>query len=88
MNTNNQYGTDGGAFDSTRRFTRDLASRGMDAASEAQRHIGEYAHATGRYVANQPLKSALIAAAVGAAVAALVLVMRRNSRSNSDYYYY
>ena len=39
--------------------------------------------ATGRYVSEQPLKSALIAAAVGAAVAALVLAIRRNRR---DYY--
>jgi len=46
--------------------------------------VGEYAHATTRYVAEQPLKSALIAAAIGAAVAALVLAMRRNS--NKRYY--
>jgi ElaB/YqjD/DUF883 family membrane-anchored ribosome-binding protein len=51
---------------------KDLANRGVTS-------VGEYAHATTRYVAEQPLKSALIAAAVGAAVAALVLAMRRNS---------
>ena len=39
--------------------------------------------ATTRYVSEQPVRSALIAAAVGAAVAALVLAMRRNRR----YYY-
>jgi ElaB/YqjD/DUF883 family membrane-anchored ribosome-binding protein len=66
---------------------RDLASRsasGMsDATTAAQRQLGQYAQATGRYVTEQPVKSALIAAAVGAAVAALVLAMRRNKR----YYY-
>lgn len=54
-----------------------------DATARAGRHLGDYAHATGRYVRHQPVKSALIAAAVGAAVAALVLAMRRNKR----YYY-
>jgi ElaB/YqjD/DUF883 family membrane-anchored ribosome-binding protein len=61
---------------------KDLAGRGVssmgDGAQAAQRHIGRYANATGRYVMEQPLKSALIAAAVGAAVAGLVLAMRRN----------
>ena len=56
---------------------KDLANRGVNS-------VGEYAHATTRYVAEQPVKSALIAAAVGAAVAALVLAMRRNS--NKRYY--
>ena len=66
---------------------RDLASRGVssvsDATTAAQRQLGQYAQATGRYVTEQPVKSALIAAAVGAAVAALVLALRRNKR----YYY-
>ncbi|HSI54826.1 MAG: hypothetical protein ACAH21_18780 [Ramlibacter sp.] len=66
---------------------KDLASRGVNTVSEAtsaaQRQIGQYAQATGRYVTEQPVKSALIAAAVGAAVAALVLAWRRNR--NSDY---
>ena len=65
----------------------DLARRGAssvsDATAAAQRQLGQYAQATGRYVADQPVKSALIAAAIGAAVAALVLAMRRNRR---DYY--
>jgi ElaB/YqjD/DUF883 family membrane-anchored ribosome-binding protein len=63
---------------------RHMANRGMsgmsDAAGAAQRRAAEYAQATGRYVAEQPVKSALIAAAVGAAVAALVLAMRRSSQ--------
>ena len=66
---------------------RGFASKGAssmgDVTHSAQRHLGQYANATGRYVTEQPVKSALIAAAVGAAVAALVLAMRRNKR----YYY-
>lgn len=61
---------------------KDLASKSATGVSEAtaaaQRQIGQYAQATGRYVSEQPVKSALIAAAVGAAVAALVLAWRRN----------
>jgi ElaB/YqjD/DUF883 family membrane-anchored ribosome-binding protein len=66
---------------------KDFTSKGVssvsDATTAAQRQLGQYAQATGRYVTEQPVKSALIAAAVGAAVAALVLAMRRNKR----YYY-
>lgn len=62
----------------------DLARKGAhtvsDATLQAQRRLGQYAQATGRYVSEQPVKSALIAAAVGAAVAALVLAIRRNRR--------
>jgi len=59
------------------------ASRVSDASVAAQLQLGEYARATGRYVVDEPVKSALIAAAVGAAVTALILAMRRNKR----YYY-
>ena len=66
---------------------RDLASKGVssvtDATAAAQKQLGQYAQATGRYVSEQPVKSALIAAAIGAAVAALVLALRRNN--NRDY---
>jgi ElaB/YqjD/DUF883 family membrane-anchored ribosome-binding protein len=66
----------------------DLARRGASTVSEAtaaaQRQLGHYAQATGRYVSEEPVKSALIAAAIGAAVAALVLAIRRNRRD--DYY--
>jgi ElaB/YqjD/DUF883 family membrane-anchored ribosome-binding protein len=62
---------------------RDLRYGVRDLASKSANSMGEYAQATGRYVSEQPVKSALIAAAVGAAVAALVLAMRRNRR----YYY-
>ena len=64
-----------------------LASKGAssmgDVTTPAGRHLGDYAHATGRYVTNQPVKAALTAAAVGAGGAALLLAMRRNKR----YYY-
>lgn len=98
MNTNE---TNEGTFDSTRRQAnealerageraRELANRGMssvsDAASTAQRQFSHYAQATGRYVADQPVKSALIAAAVGAGVAMLVLALRRNGHRNRNYY--
>ena len=65
----------------------DLARKGAstmsDATAAAQRQLGEYAQATRRYVSDEPVKSALIAAAIGAAVAALVLAIRRSRR---DYY--
>lgn len=64
---------------------KDLANRGVhtvtDTAHAAQRQLGQYASATGRYVAEQPLKSALIAAAVGAVVAGLILALRRDRSS-------
>jgi ElaB/YqjD/DUF883 family membrane-anchored ribosome-binding protein len=65
-----------GATDLARRSATTVS----DATAAAQRRLGEYAQATGRYVADEPLKSALIAAAVGAAVAALVMAIRRNRR--------
>ncbi len=65
----------------------DLARKGAstvsDATAAAQRQLGEYAQSTRRYVSEEPVKSALIAAAIGAAVAALVLAIRRSRR---DYY--
>lgn len=67
---------------------QDLASRSMSAVGEsahvAQERLGRYATVTGRYVTEQPVKSAMIAAAVGAAVAAIVMVAR--SRRNRYYY--
>jgi ElaB/YqjD/DUF883 family membrane-anchored ribosome-binding protein len=60
----------------------DLATDGAssvgDASAAAQKELTRYARVTGRYVAEEPVKAALIAAAVGAAVAALVLAMRRH----------
>jgi len=48
--------------------------------------MGEYASAGTRYVSDHPLKSALIAAAVGAAVAGIVLAMRHR-RDIQDRYF-
>lgn len=63
-----------------------LARQSLDMAAEAseraQRSMHRYADATTRYVANEPLKAVLIAAAVGATVALLVAsaVRQRHSR--------
>ncbi|MBI2772056.1 MAG: DUF883 family protein [Burkholderiales bacterium] len=63
---------------------KDLASKGMgsagDAAAAAQKQLSRYADATGRYVADQPVKSVLIAAAAGAVIAALVVAARRRNQ--------
>ena len=84
-------GITGQALDSTREFAnqaleragekvRDLRYGVKDLASKGASSVGQYAQATTRYVAEQPLKSALIAAAIGAAVAALVLALRREKQ--------
>lgn len=74
---------------SLRTGVQGAASRGVSAMSEraaaAQRYMGEYASASTRYVSEHPLKSALIAAAIGAAVAGLVLAMRHR-RDNDKYF--
>lgn len=61
---------------------KELASKGVHTvsgtASAAQRQLSEYASTTGRYVTERPLKSALIAAAIGAAVAGLIIALRRH----------
>ena len=67
------------AFEKATEKARDLRYGARELASRGVSSVGEYAQATTRYVAEQPLKSALIAAAIGAAVAALVMAMRRNS---------
>ncbi|HYE69948.1 MAG TPA: hypothetical protein VEA35_05560 [Ramlibacter sp.] len=60
---------------------QDFASRGLstvgESAAVARDRLGNYAYATRSYVAEQPVKSALIAAAVGAVVAGIVLAARR-----------
>jgi ElaB/YqjD/DUF883 family membrane-anchored ribosome-binding protein len=66
------------AFEKAGEKVRDLRYSAKELANKGASSVGEYAQATTRYVAEQPLKSALIAAAVGAAVAALVLAMRRD----------
>ena len=84
-------------IDSTRRLAadalerasstvKDLRSGVSDRASSAQRYMGEYASAGTRYVSEHPMKSALIAAAIGAAVAGLVIAMRHR-RDLQDRYF-
>jgi len=60
---------------------RDLRYGMKDLASKGASSMGEYAQLTRGYVTEKPVKSALIAAAVGAGVAALVLALRRNRRT-------
>lgn len=78
----------GGMFDSTREFAaqaleraadrmRELRHGMADTASSAQRRVYRYTSATSRFIADQPLRSALIAAGVGALVMAAALVARR-----------
>ena len=72
-----------------RASVNDVAGRGLhamgDRAVAAKHYVGEYAVAGRRYVGEHPVKSALIAAAVGAAVAGLVIAWR-NHRSGRDIY--
>ncbi len=60
---------------------QDMATRGIHAASDAgakvQKRVSHYTEATSRYVAEQPVRSVLIAAAAGAALAALVIAASR-----------
>jgi ElaB/YqjD/DUF883 family membrane-anchored ribosome-binding protein len=88
---------DSKTLDSTRRMAaealeratstmKDLRSGVSDRAAAAQRYMGDYAGASTRYVSEHPLKSALIAAAVGAAVAGIVLAMRHR-RDLQDRYF-
>ena len=61
-----------------------LARQSMDMAAEAKHKAEEsmarYAGITTKYVTEQPVRSILIAAAVGAAVALLVTAARNNKR--------
>jgi len=74
-----------GAAQEWRQSAQDMASRSLhkvsDRAAAAQRQLGQYATTSTRYVAEHPLKSALIAAAVGAAVAGIVIALRHRGDS-------
>jgi ElaB/YqjD/DUF883 family membrane-anchored ribosome-binding protein len=61
-------------------LVRRSASTVSDATLAAQRQLDQYIDATKSYVAREPVKSALMAAAVGAALAVLLLAMRRSRR--------
>jgi ElaB/YqjD/DUF883 family membrane-anchored ribosome-binding protein len=71
------------ALDRASATVKDLRSGMTDRAAAAQRYMGDYARTGTRYVADHPLKSALIAAAVGAAVAGLVIALRHREDSDS-----
>jgi ElaB/YqjD/DUF883 family membrane-anchored ribosome-binding protein len=73
------------ALDRASSTVKDLRSGMSDRASAAQRYVGEYASVGKNYVAEHPLKSALVAAAIGAAVAGLVIAMRHR-RDNERYF--
>ncbi len=57
--------------------------RGLESASKtsarAQRRFEEAADVTGRYIADQPVRSVLLAAAAGAALTALIVLATRRS---------
>lgn len=59
-------------------------SRGADALSDtaaaAQRRVHRYQRAATRYVSDQPVKTALIAAAVGAGITILLVALSRSRR--------
>jgi ElaB/YqjD/DUF883 family membrane-anchored ribosome-binding protein len=63
-------------------LARTSADSVSDATSAARRQLGGYANATRRYVADEPLKSALISAAVGAAAAMLLMAVLRQRRDS------
>lgn len=64
------------SLDQAQRFARRNLNAASDARARAQKALSRYADNTGDYVANQPIKSVLIAAAAGAAIAALFLSAR------------
>ena len=66
------------AFEKAGARLRDLRSNVKDVANRSASSMGDYAQATTRYIADEPIKSALIAAAIGAAVAGLVIALRRS----------
>lgn len=65
---------------------KDLRSGMSDRASEAQRRMNQYASLGTQYVADNPLKTALIAAAIGAAVAGVYLAMRHRRELQDRYF--
>lgn len=66
------------------RKAEEYANQGMDMAvnakDKARESLSHYSEATSRYVADKPMQSVLIAAAVGAAIAMLVSSARNRSR--------
>ncbi len=71
------------ALDRASATVKELRSGMSERASAAQRYMGDYASAGTRYVSEHPLKTAMIAAAVGAAIAGLVIALRHRSDNDS-----
>ena len=71
------------ALDRASASMKDLRSGMSERAAVAQRYMGDYARTGTRYVTEHPLKSALVAAAVGAAVAGLVIALRHREDRDS-----
>jgi len=71
------------ALDRASASMKDLRSGMTDRAGAAQRYLGDYARTGSRYVTENPLKSALVAAAVGAAVAGLIIALRHREDRDS-----
>lgn len=69
------------AFEALATKAQDTLRRGLDAASQtgaqAQESVQRYADATGKYIAQQPVKSVLIAAGAGALLAGLLMALRK-----------
>lgn len=87
-------GIGGGVFDNTREFAaqaleraaqraaqkmRDLRDGVSDTADAAGRQVHRYASATSRYIADQPLRTAMMAVGVGALVTAAIVIARRRA---------
>ena len=53
-----------------------------DAGQGASERFGEAAQVTTRYIADQPVRSVLVAAAAGAAITALLVLATRHSRDD------
>jgi ElaB/YqjD/DUF883 family membrane-anchored ribosome-binding protein len=74
------------ALDRASSTMKDLRSGMSDRASAAHRYMGDYASVGKTYVTDHPLKSALIAAAVGAAVAGIVIALRHRRELEDRYF--
>lgn len=79
LDSTRMYAND--AFDRAGSRFRDLRTGVKDMASRGASSVGGYANTATRYIADEPVKSALIAAAIGAAVAGLVIALRRSDSS-------
>lgn len=66
------------ASDTTRKVRAGFA----DASATAQYKWGRYSRASRRFLAERPVASALVAAAVGATIVAVALAMLRNRRDH------